>query len=45
LILSEESDDEHCTDNKWAEAEYSYEYVPPVNVFIQKAVEHLDEES
>jgi hypothetical protein len=45
LVLGEESDNEYRSNNKWGEAQKCDWYVPPVNVFIQKAVENLDEQS
>jgi len=45
LVLGEESDDEHRPNDKWGKAQKGNWYIPPVNVFIQKAVENLDEQS
>jgi hypothetical protein len=45
LVLGEESDNENSTDDKWAEHQDGNWYIPPMNVFIQKAVENLDEQS
>jgi len=44
LVLGEESDHENWTDNKWADHQKGNWDIPPVNVFIQKAVEDLDEQ-
>jgi hypothetical protein len=43
LVLGEESDDENCSDNKWSKAQKGNWDVPPMNVFIQDAVENFDE--
>jgi hypothetical protein len=45
LVLGEESDDEHRSNNKWGKAQKGNWYIPPMNVLIQKAVENFDEQS
>jgi len=45
LVLCEESDDEYSSDNEWSKAQKSNWDIPPVNVFIQNAVENFDEQS
>jgi len=45
LVLGEESDHEDSSDNKWGKAQKGNWYIPPVDVFVQKAVENLDEQS
>ena len=45
LVLGEESDDENSSDNKWSKAQKGDWDVPPVDVFVQKAIEHLNEQS
>ena len=43
LVLGEESDHEDSSDDQWGKAQKGDWDVPPVNVFVQKAVENFDE--
>jgi len=44
LIKGEESDEENSTDDQWYQEKNSYWDVPPVDVFVQKAIENFNEE-
>lgn len=44
-ILGEEDNEEAGSNNKWNKEEYAYKYVPPVDIFINKAPEYLTEDS